>query len=291
MSHKLLPTILLVPGFCSTATSIYAPLITHLQSLGYTSIHPIDLPSIPTTTAKTSLKPNALAADIALIHSILTTLISEEEKEVIIVGHSYGGVPSLYASEGLWKSQRPPGKKGGVLKTYLISAAITLPGQSIASVRAEWADANPGGGINDEGSQLKLDVIDDVSPHPLPPLFSHRRMLIFQETFVMPIGFEQIWFNDFDAVEREKWGKTLRPAAISVLISSASEDVSPHEWDIEYLIATDKDLAMPAAFQKFLVGQAREAGAKVQTTEMVSGHFVQISRAKEVAEWISNVIV
>lgn len=99
------------------ATSIYTPLTTQLQILGYKDIHPINLPSVDTITTKASLEPNALVADIALIRFTLTTLISEPGKDVVILGHSDGSIPSLYASEGLWTSQCPGGK-GGVLKAY-----------------------------------------------------------------------------------------------------------------------------------------------------------------------------
>lgn len=161
MSSPSKPSVVLIPGFCSIATVLYDPLITELKTQGFKDITPLNLPSIDTISTKVSLKPNALEADIALIHSTLSQLIEEEGKDVIVVAHSYGGAPSLYACEGLWKSQRA-GKKGGVVRAYLISAAIALPGQSVAGIRAAWAAANPGGGIDDESAGAKFEMVGEV---------------------------------------------------------------------------------------------------------------------------------
>ena len=59
-------------------------------------------------------------------------------------------------------------------------------------------------------------------------------------------------------------------------------------WKISYLI-TRGDLAMPEKFMESLVDRAREHGADIQTRVMESSHFVQISHAEEVAEWISEI--
>jgi hypothetical protein len=91
-------------------------------------------------------------------------------------------------------------------------------------------------------------------------------------------------------LEKEKWGKTLKPAAVGAVTTPAPENgIDLKSWNISYLVLTEQDLAMPAAFQTFLIGQAREAGAKIETVEMKSGHFAQISHAKEVAKWIFDV--
>lgn len=92
-------------------------------------------------------------------------------------------------------------------------------------------------------------------------------------------------------MEKERWGKTLRPASLGCVATPAPENVSPKEWKISYLITAEHDLGMPDAFQKSIVKGARDAGVDIETTEMVSGHFVQISHAKKVAEWVSGVSV
>ncbi|TKA60286.1 hypothetical protein B0A49_12782 [Cryomyces minteri] len=77
-------------------------------------------------------------ADIAAVRVALVELI-DRGLDVVLVGHSYGGAPCLAAAHGLWKSTRDrESKRGGVAKIALISAVITLPGQSVGGLRQEF---------------------------------------------------------------------------------------------------------------------------------------------------------
>jgi predicted esterase len=69
--------------------------------------------------------------------------------------------------------------------------------------------------------------------------------------------------------------------------TAPSADVG--SWKISYLVATEDDLAMPEALQRHLADRAREAGAEVHTDSLKSGHFVQATHAREVAEWIAGI--
>jgi hypothetical protein len=112
-----------------------------------------------------------------------------------------------------------------------------------------------------------------------------------QEMFVIPEGFQYAWFSDLSAEEMDKWGATLRPSALGSVLTPVQETgMDPKSWKISYLVTTEQDPAMPEAFQKFLIDQARDAGAQVDMIEMKSGHFVQVSHAEEVAEWISGLV-
>jgi hypothetical protein len=156
--------IVLVPGMSSVATLVYKPLKLELEHVGFSKIEPIDLPSIDAIATKASLKPNALQADISTIRSAIVKLV-DQGLDVVVVAHSYGGTPALCASEGLWKTQRD-GKEGGVVKACLISSSLSLPGQSVGGVRAEWAQKNPEAGIND--SDATVEMVGDVCIRTIP---------------------------------------------------------------------------------------------------------------------------
>ena len=67
----------------------------------------------------------------------------------------------------------------------------------------------------------------------------------------------------------------------------ATADIT--SWRISYLITTE-DPAMPIAFQRGLIEDAKKAGITVeQVKEIRSGHFVQITHSKETADWIKEV--
>lgn len=81
---------------------------------------------------------------------------------------------------------------------------------------------------------------------------------------------------------------SLRPSPLSTVMTPTPETgVDVKDWKISYLI-TKGDTAMPESFMQGLIDRAREKGAQIETTEMESGHFVQISHADEVADWIAN---
>jgi predicted esterase len=107
--------------------------------------------------------------------------------------------------------------------------------------------------------------------------------------FIIPEGFKHAWFADLPSDEKDKWGETLKPAALAIVMTPVPEAAAdPKHWKISYLITKVQDPGMPEALQKFLVENARQAGAEIDTVEIESGHFVQISHAEEVARWISK---
>ena len=135
------PCFILVPGMCSVGTKVFGPLEAELKALGFDDIISIDHKSVDCLDHLDQLQPNALEADIAHLRSIIQTQI-DADKEVLLVAHSYGGTPSLYAAEGLWSHRRKEdGKLGGVQRAILLAASATSPGVSVAAERGAWATA------------------------------------------------------------------------------------------------------------------------------------------------------
>ena len=61
--------------------------------------------------------------DVKAIRDTLTKLVDTEEKDVILVVHSYTGMPGAEAPEGLGKKDRQAkGLKGGVVRLVFIMA-------------------------------------------------------------------------------------------------------------------------------------------------------------------------
>jgi hypothetical protein len=107
--------------------------------------------------------------------------------------------------------------------------------------------------------------------------------------FIIPEGFQYAWFADLPDSERDRWGETLKPSPMGTVMTPIPQTgIDPTHWKISYLVTKVQDPAMPEAFQRFLLESAKEAGAEIDSAEIESGHFVQISHADEVAQWISN---
>lgn len=163
---KFKPTIVLVPGMCCIGPLVYRPLKSELKSLGWSTdaIICIDNPSVDAPTKGISLKPNGLDVDIASLRQVLTNLIDVENRDVLLVAHSYGGTPSLSAAEGLWSHQRQQcGEKGGIVRVALISSPMSLPGHTLAGDRMQWLMEH-----NlpvDAGATFEVDGVSHVISH------------------------------------------------------------------------------------------------------------------------------
>lgn len=148
----------------SVGTVVYRPLISTLVAMGHDkdSLHLVNNVSVVEDLSKApSVGGNALQKDIDQIHTLLKKLVEIEQRDVLLVAHSYGGTPSLYAAAGLWKHQRAAeGAAGGVIKIALMSSSLSLPGRSVAADRAEWLAAND---QPPDGEGAQIEMVDGVS--------------------------------------------------------------------------------------------------------------------------------
>lgn len=127
------PSIIFVPGAWHTSAS-FEKVVRVLTMDGYECIG-LHLPSVGGNPTVKSMDP-----DKALIRSTVTQLV-EGGKDVVMVSHSYGGVPTNSCLEGLSKTERVrDGKMGGVVGHCMISALLLDEGESVHNGRepAAW---------------------------------------------------------------------------------------------------------------------------------------------------------
>ncbi len=130
--HK--PTIVLIPGAWHSP-SHYHELILRLHKAGYAT-QCLRLPSVnpdPGTAEQADV-----ANDIAFTREkILLPLVDEAGEDVVVVMHSYGGIPGSGAARGLSKvERRSRGLQGGVVGLVFIAAFPAKEGQSLVSLAA-----------------------------------------------------------------------------------------------------------------------------------------------------------
>ena len=122
------PTILIVPGGF-TLPELYNEVTSHISSKGY-PVHALHLPSVGYKTDH----PGTMQDDAAFISSEISKH-ANQGKDVVLVAHSYGGVPATESTKGLSKLQRQQhGNAGGLVRLAYISSIILPVGESDASV-------------------------------------------------------------------------------------------------------------------------------------------------------------
>ena len=116
MALKTKPTVLIVPGGWHIPIH-YDPLTKILSSRGFPSA------TLLLPTAGASPPDKDLYDDIAYISSQLEGLVEKGGKEVMVVVHSYGGIPGSSAARPFIRKERAQQeKKGGVIGILYISS-------------------------------------------------------------------------------------------------------------------------------------------------------------------------
>ena len=92
-----------------------------LRGFSYPIVH-VDNPS-----SDGKVPPKDLSADIANIRSVLATLVDQEGKDVVMVMHSFGGVPGSASVPGFEKTKRMKEEKVGGVIAILYIAAFAIP--------------------------------------------------------------------------------------------------------------------------------------------------------------------
>ena len=154
MSRK--PTFVLVPGNFLPPT-YYASTAKHLESHGFQT-RLVTLPSTGSTSPLTSNEPDVLA-----VRHVLEEL-TESGKEINVVAHSYGSIPTCEAVKGLGCEERGKlGKAGGVARLVFIAAWLLREGETPPDIigryemEAHW--------VRFEVGRLLFSFYPSILPH------------------------------------------------------------------------------------------------------------------------------
>ena len=118
--------------------------------------------------------PPTMYDDAAFIASEVEKL-ADQGKDVILVGHSYGGVPVTESAKGLGKNERQAqGKKGGLVNIGYITCLVPAVGESARDVLAKVPD--------EFKTPMNIGVRNSLSPcasffHPLLICGNDRKMV------------------------------------------------------------------------------------------------------------------
>ncbi|KAJ0419320.1 Alpha/beta hydrolase fold-1 [Aspergillus carlsbadensis] len=123
-------TIVLVPGAWLTP-SFYEPFLNAISETRH-PVHCAEYPSLDPADPTTA----DCKSDADVIAQTLHHLIEDEGRDILLVLHSYAGMPGAAAARGLSKSERVrQGKSGGVVGMVFIAAFIVPEGVSCSGLQ------------------------------------------------------------------------------------------------------------------------------------------------------------
>lgn len=119
------PSIIIVPGAWQTPPA-FKGIVNVLETAGYPTVH-VPLP----TVGGEALPLAGLDDDVEAVRKVLAPLV-DEGKDVVLIGHSSGGVSMSAVVEGFDTASRAAaGKKGGVVKCIFLAAFVIPKGSSL----------------------------------------------------------------------------------------------------------------------------------------------------------------
>lgn len=149
------PSILLVPGSFGLP-EFYTPVLDAVTAKGY-QIQGLHLPSVGLSTLKGREGPPPTMYDDAAFITKEAMKLADEGRDLILIGHSYGGVPVTQSLKGIGKQERQKqGKKGGVVNIAYMTCLVPALGGTAASVLADVPE------------KYQVHMTIDVNYAPLP---------------------------------------------------------------------------------------------------------------------------
>ena len=141
------PAIVLIPGSFTTA-AMYYPLQDILLAQGYD----VYINALPSATRNPPEPPASLGDDARFFSNIIGT-IADQGKDIIVLGHSYGGMVACESAKGHGKvERRARGQTGGIVRIIFLSAIVLPEGQSVTDHQGKPPPS--------------IIATDEVSPNP-----------------------------------------------------------------------------------------------------------------------------
>ncbi|KAI6842687.1 hypothetical protein KC340_g5730 [Hortaea werneckii] len=260
------PTIILVHG-AYHSSSHFDKLSLCLHRAGY-DVEAVDLPSVGIEQDP----GDALRRDTTAVLLAIEKL-TNEDKNVVVFLHSYGGVCGSEASAAFLSQHRrqlpqpddPP--HGTITRLIYLNADILPQGQS-------WMDTHT---LAQDPLMANLPITLDKDTNTL--------------TFLHPL--EYFYTPTTSPLEAELATATLRPMALSAFTQQAAAD-APRTWaahrvPVSY-VGCKQDAMLPWALQQAYVARLRAVGVSVSSTWLEYDHSPFLSHAEEVAQLIEVAI-
>ncbi|OAP59539.1 hypothetical protein AYL99_06837 [Fonsecaea erecta] len=254
MSPK--PTLIFVPGAWHTADT-WTKICKILENQHQYKCIPLTLPSTQSDPSAT------LLGDIETVRNAIVAETSQG-RDVVVVMHSYGGIPGQSAIKGLtspkWETDTAESKKTGhVIGLILMASGFVVPAKSF---------------------------IDGMGGQP-PPSFILNKESGFAELVVDP---RELFYHDLPEEEGKEWVKKLTKHSM-ITLTEGGEHTYAGWMDVpSWYLATTEDHALPVEAQRMFVQMTKDAGGDVTLREIHSSHSPMLSRPEETVQVVLDAV-
>ncbi|XXG96608.1 RNA helicase [Hypoxylon texense] len=251
------PTILFIPG-SFTPPEFYDNVINAVAAKGY-EIKALHYPSIGLKTGPREGEPPTMYDDATFIATEVASL-ADEGKDVMLVAHSYGGMPATESTKGMTRNERQKqGKPGGIVRFAYMTVLLPTIGCSAKDTLAELPDEN------------RIEY-----------KFDEKGWMYFAD---IPATISIVLSDLPDKKEGEALVRKLRnhsSASFNTKLTYAGYKNAP----VSYLFCEEDRCLLPSVQRDGIEMIERESGNKVDVTYVKAGHHPTVTAPREVIDWI-----
>ncbi|KAI1304800.1 Alpha/beta hydrolase fold-1 [Xylaria venustula] len=253
------PYFLFVTGSFAPA-AFYDDLVNRIKAHGY-DIKALHLPTVGLGPGRGRDTPPATMYDDAALIAKEAEALADAGREIILVAHSYGGMPATESIKGLSVQDRQKeGKKGGIIRLAYKTVLLINPGHSASEVLPPPQDATSGPQMDDKGWLHLVDA-------------EHNAATCFSD---LPREQGLYYHSQFAQHSAVSFTNKLTYAGY--------KDVP-----VSYLLC-EEDLVVPPEIQRREIEMIEtETGSKVDVTSIKSGHCPNVSVPDKVVDWFLHV--
>ncbi|KAM0195690.1 hypothetical protein ACHAPI_006242 [Fusarium lateritium] len=263
------PIVVIVPGSFAPGKH-YRIFAESLERDGINS-RVIETPSVG---RKDHLPPQTMSDDVAEIKKVVAELL-DEGKEVVLMTHSYGGIPRTQSLKDLSrKARKEEGKEGGIDKIIYLASVVLQPGTSNFDA---FGTAMP--------DFVHVEVTTHITPWKritnlacLGRLHDTRPRGPCVQHLFRPAGDE--------ALELAKQMPEHSTSSFKEPLTYAGYN----DVEVHYIVC-EQDKIIPPMFQRGMIeGVKMSAGRDVKVHSLDSGHVPVISQPDNVSKIVKRII-
>lgn len=259
-----LPTIVIVPGACQTPAH-YQPFASALQHASF-QVAVVPLPSLGGSRGWKDF-----SEDVTAIRKVVSNLV-DDGTEVVVLMHSYGGMPGSAALRGLGvKDRAKGGMKGGVKRLVHVASHALREGEGMPSKGDLKTMRSYGESFNEEVCvfNMMLEMTDWQID-----IIKAGTVAISKDAALYAL------FHEIPASEGEHWASLLEPHSVGAMWS---EQTYAAFMDIpSTYVVCELDRVVPMEQQESMIRNAKEVepSAFDVVERLQSGHEPFYSEVK-----------
>jgi pimeloyl-ACP methyl ester carboxylesterase len=250
------PTIVFVPGAWHRAET-WSKLMSILEQQHQYKCSAVSLPSTKSDPSKT------IQDDIEATREAIQAETTQG-RDVVVVVHSYGGIPGQSAIKGL---ARPKDTTAAAAKSGHVIGLIIIASGFVPVVPVK-------------------SFLDGMGGQP-PPWWKINKETGFAE---ITGDVREVFYADLPKAEGKEWVQKLTDQSLKTL-TEGGECGYPGWRDVPvWYVVTTQDKGLPAEVQKMFIQMAKDGGGDVTSREVDSSHSPMLSRPDETAAIVAEAV-